>query len=260
MIEVKNLVFGYTNSLILDAIDLTIKPCGIVALLGPNGTGKSTLLKLMLGLLKPTSGTVFLHQNDILNYTQKQLASQMAYVPQSSMQPFAFSVFEIILMGRISQQTLFTTYNSSDRDIAMEALESMGIMHLKDRAYNQLSGGEKQLVLIARALAQQAPLLLMDEPVSGLDYGNQLRLLEHLDTLASKGTTIVMTTHFPDHALLVASDVILMRDGKLFAQGSPKSVITEENLQIVYNVNVTVQSSIHGFAMCIPQFNTKGQR
>ena len=260
MIEVKKLGFKYTHNLVLDAIDLSIKPSGIVALLGPNGTGKSTLLKLMLGLLKPTSGSVFLHQEDIANFSQKQLASQMAYVPQSSMQPFAFSVFEIIVMGRISHQTLFTTYSTLDKEIAIESLESMGIMYLKDRAYNQLSGGEKQLVLIARALAQQAPLLLMDEPVSGLDYGNQLRLLEHLDILASKGTTIVMTTHFPDHALLIASDVILIRDGKLFAQGAPKSVITEENLQIVYNVNVSVQSSIHGFSMCMPQFNTKGRR
>ncbi|MDD3344634.1 MAG: ABC transporter ATP-binding protein [Sulfurospirillaceae bacterium] len=260
MIEVQNLSFEYTQKKILESIYLSIKPGGIVALLGPNGTGKSTLLKLMLGILNPSSGTILLHQHELSTYTQQQLATHMAYVPQSSMQPFAFSVFEIVLMGRISQQTLFSTYTLKDKQIVLDVLETIGILHLKDRAYNQLSGGEKQLVLIARALAQEAPLLLMDEPVSGLDYGNQLRLLEHLDVLASKGTTIIMTTHFPDHALLVASDVILIQNGKLFAQGSPRSVITEENLRALYDVNVSVQSSIHGFSMCIPQFHTKGQR
>lgn len=260
MIEVKNLSFEYTQKKILGSIDLSIKKGGIIALLGPNGTGKSTLLKLMLGLLYPTSGTILLHQKELSSYTQKQLATHMAYVPQSSLQPFSFSVLEIVLMGRISQQTLFSTYTPKDKEIALSILETMGILHLKDRAYNELSGGEKQLVLISRALAQEAPLLLMDEPVSGLDYGNQLRLLEHLDLLASKGTTIIMTTHFPDHALLIASDVILIRNGKLFAQGLPTQVITEENLRALYDVKVSVHSSIHGFSMCIPQFHTKGQR
>lgn len=254
MIKTENINFSYSNKEILKNINLEIKEGDIISLLGPNGSGKSTLIKVILGLLKPNSGEVFLDGKNLKIYKQKELAKTIAYVPQSSYLPFSYTVLDIVIMGRIAYQTIFSKYTNNDKNIAEKCLEILGILDLKDKMYNELSGGQKQLVLIARALAQEAKVFVMDEPVSGLDYGNQLRLLETIRNLSNQGYTFLKSTHYPDHAFLVSNKVVLIKNGIIFDSGSPDSTVTEENIQKLYGVCVNIDKTSYGHNICIPKF------
>ncbi len=169
MIRAEGISFGYGNKTILHDVNMQISEGDVVSLLGPNGAGKSTLIKILLGLLDPHTGDVYLDSKNIKSYKEKELAKKVAYVPQTSYLPFSYSVLDIVIMGRISYQSIFSKYGKKDKDIAEECLKRVGILELKDKMYNELSGGQKQLVLISRALAQEAKVFIMDEPVSGLD-------------------------------------------------------------------------------------------
>ncbi|WP_051309582.1 ABC transporter ATP-binding protein [Desulfogranum japonicum] len=223
---------------ILDDITLSFDQGQIISLLGPNGSGKTTLLKVLLGLLHPQHGDIRYHDVPIATLGCRQLAKYVAYVPQMHREAFAYSVEEVVLMGRQPHKDFFSQYTQEDRQIALGALDRLNIGHLRKRSYTEISGGERQLTLIARALAQGADVFIMDEPVNGLDYGNQMRLLRDIHVLARDGYTFIMTTHFPDHAMMVSDRVVMLKDGKVIADGTPRETITPETLFQLYRIQV----------------------
>jgi iron complex transport system ATP-binding protein len=258
IISVSDLTFAYPKHSVLEGIDLHLNKGDVVSLLGPNGCGKSTLIRLMLGLLPAKGGDIRLKGEPIRNYSHKEIASHIAYIPQYHNVTFNYSVLEMVMMGRVSKLGFFAVPSRGDRDIAFEALQRIGIDAIADHPFGQLSGGQKQMVLLARALTQEVDTFIMDEPVSGLDYGNQMRLLELIAQLGAQGYTFLKTTHYPDHALLVSSRVVVMNGGKIIADGLPQEVITPPMLREVYDIEaelITHGDNLH----CIPLFK-KGIR
>jgi len=236
LFEVDSLSFAYGSAPLIDGLKLTIGEGGVVALLGPNGSGKTTLLKLLLGLLKPTRGVIRLRGKEIHEIGRRELARQLAYVPQVHREAFGFHVFDVVLMGRMPHSSFFSRYGDKDKQIVWEALEKLGILHLAGRPYTEISGGERQLTLIARALAQGVRVFVMDEPTNGLDYGNQVRLLERVGRLADEGYTFVFTSHHPEHALAIADRVVMMQSGAIIRDGAPLSTVTPERLAELYGL------------------------
>lgn len=239
IISVKNLSFSYPKRDVLQGIDFELYRGEVVSLLGANGCGKSTLIRLILGLLKGI-GEIKIENKELHKYSQKEIASHIAYIPQYHNVPFNYSVLDMVVMGRIFKLGLFASPSKNDFEIAHEALATIGIENLSSRAFGELSGGQKQMVLLARALTQEAKTFIMDEPVSGLDYGNQIRLLEMINTLSAKGYTFLKTTHYPDHAIMVSNRVVVMDEGKIIANGTTKEVITDEMLNNIYNIRANI--------------------
>jgi len=240
------LEYSWRHRQVLSGVSLSLAPGEVIALLGANGAGKSTLLRLLLGLLKPAKGEVLLGDRPIASWQSREIARQMAYVPQMHVTPFPYTVREVVMLGRLPAGSLFRAPSRQDRDVVETVLDRMGIRHLAERAYSEISGGERQLSIIARALAQGARLLVMDEPATGLDYGHQLRLLERLASLAAEGYGVLMTTHHPDQALIASTRVLLMRDGRIEEDGPPHQVVTAENIHRLYGVRVHVLQTADG--------------
>lgn len=240
-IKVQNLSFGYQNRCnLLQDISFSATKGDVVCLLGPNGTGKTTLLRCLLGINRSGSGNILLGDRDAKTMTHKEKFRYMAYVPQSTTVSFSYTVFDIVFMGRNPHLDYFANPSAEDSEVTQKALEQLNIAHLAQRYFDELSGGERQMVLIARALAQQAELLIMDEPTASLDYGNQVKILKLIQALARAGYTIIMSSHYPGHAFLVANKVLLMRDGKLLDSGHPDQVVTAENLTKLYSTEIQV--------------------
>lgn len=235
MLNLENISCGYGRKRVLSDISFKAKEGTITSLLGANGTGKSTLLKAIVGLL-PHKGKLFLKGKEINKMPTKEKAKILAYVPQSTNIPFDFNVLEVVLMGRFHASKLSLDYHKEDYELAQKSLKRIGIGNFGKRTYRLLSGGERQLVLLARALAQQSKLIVMDEPVTGLDLGNQMRLLALMESLKNEGYTIVQTTHYPDHALRISDYVVWIGESKVLALGLPGEVISTERLQEVYGV------------------------
>lgn len=235
MIKVVNLSCSYGLKKILNDINFSIEKGTVLSILGANGSGKSTLLKAIVGIL-PYKGNIFIDNEDTKNISRKDRASLVAYVPQSSTIPFEFNVLEIVLMGRFHTSSFNLRYSKNDIDEACDALKKVGIEDFKNRIFKNLSGGEKQLVLIARALAQKSKIIIMDEPVTGLDLGNQMQLLDLISTLSQNGKIIIQTTHYPDHALRVSNKVLWLDKGQILAFGSPEEVINTQRIYDVYMV------------------------
>jgi iron complex transport system ATP-binding protein len=253
LIRVEGISFAYTQKTVLDDITFGISEGEIVTLLGPNGCGKSTLIKIMLGLLSPAKGGIFFNGKDIAQLSSKFLAKEIAYVPQTHKSSFPYTVMDVVLMGRIPHKTFFFKYSKSDMAIANDAIERLSIPHLADRAYTEISGGERQLTLIARALAQGAKTFIMDEPASGLDYGNQLRLLDQIIKLSREGYTFIKSTHSPEHALWVADRAIMIKNGTIMADGKCDNIINNENLFHLYNAKVNVLKLNGSLRVCVPE-------
>lgn len=243
VLKVQNAACGYSNRTVLNNISLELCSGEILCLLGPNGTGKTTLFKTLLGILKLQSGSIYVDAENICDWSQKKRAQVIGYVPQSHTPAYPFTVFDVVLMGRNSHLSGFATPSRSDDIIVEETLESLGILNLADRIYTELSGGERQMVLIARALAQRPKLLILDEPTSNLDYGNQVKVLEQVAILAENGMGVFMTTHVPDHAFLCGTKAILLRHNQTILSGPVDDVVTEKNLQEAYGVRVKVISN-----------------
>ena len=258
MLKATDIHFAYGEKPVLEGVSLHVQLGEVVSLLGPNGTGKSTLLKILVGLSKPHKGGVEVGGDPIHRLSYRERAKKIAYVPQSHQIPFSYEVRAVVLMGRIASQSLFSRYGKEDLEKAEEALEQVGVADLAGRNYASLSGGQRQLVLIARALAQGAELLVMDEPVTGLDYGNQLRLLEQVLELSAKGYTFLQSTHYPDHALMVSHRSVLLHEGKVVADGPPEQVIDPERIETLYGVKVGMETLSGGRKVFLPQL--KGAR
>jgi iron complex transport system ATP-binding protein len=235
-------------------INFTVKDGEVMSILGPNGCGKTTLLKCLNGLIRPGKGSIAVDDREVLRLPRAEIARSIGYVPQLHQPAFPFSVLDTVLVGRAPHLGLLESPGPKDEKIAEQSLETMGIHHLRDKPYTQLSGGERQLVIFARVLAQQPALLLLDEPTSHLDFGNQIRLLKIVGNLAATGLPIIMTSHFPDHAFMVSSKVALMKKGEFIDIGTPDGVITESNLEKVYNIKVKVVNVDSGVnrKVCVP--------
>jgi iron complex transport system ATP-binding protein len=251
MLEVQNVTCGYGEREVIHGVSFTLEAGNILCLLGANGSGKTTLFKAILGLLPVTGGRICFDNNDIAGWSRRKAASTFAYVPQAHTPPFSFAVRDVVLMARSAHLKLFSTPGRLDREIAEEALNSLNISHLAGARYTELSGGERQLVLIARALAQKAQILVMDEPASNLDFGNQIRVLSQIKKLAAGGLAMLITTHSPNHAFECASQVAVLKAGRLLAHGSPQDILTENCLEQVYAVPLRIVDVGGGNKTCI---------
>ena len=256
--RVEDLHFSYGAHPVLKGISFGVEDSGFVSLLGPNGAGKSTLFRCMLGLLTPASGSVHICGRDIRTMPASELSHRVAYIPQSHSPVFNFSVFDMVLMGTTSQLSPFATPGREQKEIAEAAMERVGIAHLRDRGCSNISGGERQLALIARAIAQQAKILVMDEPSASLDYGNKLRVMEMVKNLTSDGYTVIQSTHDPDQAYLYSDQILALYDGKILADGTPRDTISSNLISKLYNVDVQV-CSMHedGVRVCVPAHITR---
>lgn len=242
-LEIKHLTCGYQKKIINEEISFSIDSGEIICLLGPNGVGKTTLFKGLLGLVDVISGSVLVDGQDIRNWNTRRLAKTIAYVPQAHTPPFAFLVQDVVIMGRNAHMGAFSKPAREDVRIADAILEKLGIAHLRNRIYTEISGGERQMVLIARALAQQPAFLVMDEPTANLDYGNQVKVLSQIKELAASGLGIIMSSHSPDHAFLCSTRVALFLKDKTLLIGSPLDIITEKNLEHAYGVEINIINS-----------------
>lgn len=254
-LDLKNVSCGYRDKIVQKGISFSIASGEICCLLGPNGVGKTTLFKTMLGFLKRIEGNILLDGEDIEKMSIKKLSKCFGYVPQSQGSPFPYTVEEVITMGRIAHMGIFAVPNKKDRQMAQEIMDMLGITYLKNKIYTEVSGGERQMTLIARALAQEPAFLVMDEPTANLDFGNQIRVLRQVNSLAEKGIGIIMTTHFPDHAFQCRSKVVLLQRGKSFLFGNARDIVTEKNLESAYGVDVKVADVPVGrgkVSACIP--------
>lgn len=253
-LTLNTLAFGYRGREIGHDVDLSLQGGEVLALLGPNGAGKTTLFKTMLGLLPVKAGEVLLDGRPLSTWTRRERALRIAYVPQAHAAPFPFTVRDMVLMGRAAHLSAFALPGARDKAIADAALENLGIALLADKPVTEISGGERQLALIARALAQEARIIVMDEPTASLDYGNQMRLLTEIRRLAVGGLAIVLSTHNPDHALQVADRIALLKDGVLAALGSPRETLTPAALKALYGIDVVIGRVPGSDALvCAPQ-------
>lgn len=238
---VSNLRFSYRGPEVIRGVSLQVGSSLFVGIAGPNGAGKSTLLNLLTGYLTPNAGEITVHGKALQSMSRRAVAAAIAYVPQKSDVRFSFSVMEIVLMGRQPYVGLAAFDTAEDVEIAREAMETVGISHLADKAYDQLSGGEQQLTMIARAVAQRAPILLLDEPTSFLDLRHQWDVLKLLKQLTERGTTVVATLHDLNVGARWCDSLVLMKAGQVTRVGAPAEVLTADVLAELYDLPVIVE-------------------
>lgn len=241
MLELNNISCGYNKMPIYEEINFTVHPGSIVCIMGRNGIGKTTLLKTILGSLNILNGSITLNGKDILSYSNKERAQQIGYVPQSHVPPFPYSVRDVVVMGRTPHLSIFSVPGDADYSQADEILKKIGIEYLKEKIYTEISGGERQLVIIARALIQNPKILIMDEPTASLDYGNQIKIINTIKAFAKEKISVIMTTHHPEQAFECADLVVAMTENKVISTGLPAEVLTEELIEEIYGVKVTIQ-------------------
>ena len=247
IIALHDIQFSYDGpaNAVLHNLSLEIRANTVTAILGPNGSGKTTLLHLIMRMLQPQAGTIMLDNRAQGAYSRRALSRLLGLVPQEESTPFDFSVLEYVLLGRAPHLGMLETPGEKDYHAALEALETVGLLSLRERSVTSLSGGESQMATLARALVQESRILLLDEPTAHLDLGNRNRILNVMRTLADNGVTVIFTTHDPNAASAVADDVILVREGTLLAYGSTPAVLNAENLTATYDVPVEV-IAVHG--------------
>ncbi len=259
VISAEHVAFGYTPGLpVLQDISFEVHRGEVLMILGANGCGKSTLMRTLLNENRPSRGAITLNGTDVSMMRPAQTARHVAMVFQEHTAPFPFSVLDVVKMGRAPYLPFFGMPTRKDVQICNEALEVVGLSHLRDEAYTLLSGGERQLVLIARALAQQTGLIMMDEPTSHLDYRNAAVIIKMAHQLASRqGKAVIIITHLPDQAFYYPTKAALMKGGRFFSYGPSREVLTEENLTEAYNMPIKVLATRDGtsdeeYVMCRP--------
>jgi iron complex transport system ATP-binding protein len=245
LLSAHDLSIGYGQTRIACGLALTVTAGSVTCLLGPNGIGKTTLFKTLLGLIPPLSGTIKVGGNDLARMDREGIARNIAYVPQAQVSEFSYTVLDLVLMGRTAYLGSFGAPRPADIDVAMAALDTLGIASLAERDSTRISGGQRQLVLIARALAQQSRIIVMDEPTANLDLGNRILVLNTIRRLADDGLAVVLSTHEPEHAFVVADQVAILGKDR-FVVGSVREVLTSDELSRLYGVALSVELTLRG--------------
>lgn len=241
-LTVKDLSFSYKTRKILNCVNFSADTKRCVCLLGENGAGKTTLFRCILGLLKGYEGEILVDGEDCKKKSVKEMARMISYIPQANLPTFNYSVFQTVLMGTNPLMENFHTPGEKERQLVFEKLEMLGISHLAERGYANLSGGERQLVLIARALVQNSDILIMDEPTANLDYGNQFRIMEKVKKLTEQGYLVILSTHNPEHALLFADQVLVLKNNNIVLSGAPIEVLKPEVIKNIYGITVELKN------------------
>ncbi|MBE6063921.1 ABC transporter ATP-binding protein [Clostridium cochlearium] len=251
-IILNNLNFSYNEKHILKNINISFERNKFYSILGPNGSGKTTLLKNILKALPTTDKTIYIDAFDINNYKNKDLAKKMSSVPQNTNLEFDFTSFDVVLMGRSPHLKRFERESNKDYEIVREAMEITNTWHLKDKYINQLSGGERQKIIIARALAQESSIILLDEPISNLDIQNQIEIMDTLKFL-NRDVTIISVLHDLNLAAQYSDYILLLKNGEIFFKGTPEKVLSVNNLKYVYDVNTyIIKNPVTGKPHIIP--------
>ncbi len=257
MLKVKDLTFSYhrDSEKVLEGVSFEEQPGRMVALLGANGAGKSTLFRCILGFEKNYTGEVYLNDTELRTLSRKEIASLIAYVPQSESPVFNYPVFDTVLMGTTGTLPAFAAPQKEQIEAAKKAISMMGIEHLAERGINEISGGERQLTMLARAVAQNAKMMIMDEPTANLDYGNQHLVLQKIRKMTTEGYTVIFSTHNPEHALHYASHVLVLKDHVIVAEGPSDETLTESLIKDIYGLKTKIlHTQVDGktVASCIP--------
>lgn len=240
--------FSFGKTRIFTGVNLSVSKGETLCILGPNGCGKTTLIDCLLGINTLDKGEIRLENHPVSGLSPRQIAQMIAYVPQKHVRHFSFSVMDVLLMGRAPYTSFYAAPDTADIDLAEDVLESLGLSHLKNRDYTRLSGGETQLVMIMRALIQNTPVIVMDEPTAHLDFKHELIVLETIVRLVKeRGLTLVMATHFPNHAFYLENEgipvqVAFMDRQTVHLAGSPSAALTENNLESFYRVKTSVMT------------------
>ena len=245
-LTVENLCFSYGAAEVLHDVSFSLEAGEFMSVLGPNGVGKSTLFRCILGSLPDYKGTIAVDGRDIRVLSRRERAKALAYIPQIHRPTFGYSVLDTVLMGLSRQVRAFSQPKKAHVALAEDALLRVGAEHLKERDFSKLSGGEQQLVLIARAIAQQSRILVMDEPTSSLDYGNQFRILDLIRRLADEGYGVLLSTHDPQHAMRYADTLLALHEGRVAAHGKPDELLDAALILRLYGVDAEFVPSNSG--------------
>jgi ABC-type cobalamin/Fe3+-siderophores transport system ATPase subunit len=256
VLKVKDIECGYDKKMVIKGVSFEVGSGEVLCLLGPNGSGKSTLFKAILGFLPLKKGEILLGEKDLEQMSRADIAKSIGYVPQAHIPPFPFEAIDVVLMGRTAHLGAFESPKEKDVKMAKRAFEVLGASHLENKIYTEMSGGERQLVLIARALVSQPKILIMDEPTNNLDFGNQIMVLNHIKNLANQGMSIIMSSHYPEHAFLYSQKVLLLESGRVYSSGTPEKTVTEKSLRDLYGVAVNIMSTTNkkgeAIKVCVP--------
>lgn len=242
LLELEDVCGGYGGNDIVKGVSCYADAGEILCLVGPNGCGKTTLFRLLLGMLPVTKGRIRIDEQDVQDLSPRALANLIAYIPQYHTPIFSYTVLDVVIMGRAAHFSAFESPKPVDREAAFAALEKLNAVHLANQKYTSLSGGQRQLILIARAICQSAKVFVMDEPAANLDYANHQLLMDVVVDLAKNGYCVVMSTHSPEHPASIGHKVLLMREGHVAAFGKPADVITPAHLEQVYDIEMDVVS------------------
>ncbi|SMC99524.1 iron complex transport system ATP-binding protein [Desulfocicer vacuolatum DSM 3385] len=252
MLSVNNICFAYNNTKVLDEISFHLGKGELCGLFGPNGSGKTTLFKCCLKFIRPDRGSVRFNGRDIKKFKTREMAKQVAYVPQTHQPPFPFTVKEMVLMGRTPHLNRFYLPGNRDKKLMEQAMEMINISHLADEPYDILSGGQQQMVLIARALAQNTDLILLDEPTSALDFKNQVIIWKALRRIADQGISILACSHDPNHVAWFCDTTVVLGNSGLIANGDPDRVLCQDLMDKIYE-NTCLVRDLEDMKMIVPK-------